>query len=84
MAGVLAVAVAAVIPGVEVQHDQVCRPLSGSAVVVKPGTNIVWSKWLTAGKETLRAQYGSQVESMERVLPEESHPVEKPERAKEL
>ena len=51
----------------------------GSAGIVKPGTNIVWSKWLAGAKETLRSQYGTQVESLERVLPEEREPAEKPE-----
>ena len=35
------------------------QAFTGSAGLVKPGTNIVWSKWLAAGKETRRAQYGS-------------------------
>ena len=42
------------------------QALSGSVGMVKPGTNIVWSKWLAGAKKTLRAQYGSQVESLER------------------
>ena len=52
---------------------------TGSAGMVKPGTNIIWSKWLAGAKETLRTQYGSQVESLERVLPEEREPAEKSE-----
>ena len=55
------------------------QAFSGSAGMIKPGTNIIWSKWLAGAKETLRLQYGSQVESLERVLPEEREPVEKPE-----
>ena len=54
------------------------QAFTGSAGMVEPGTNIVWSKWLTAAKETLRTQYGSQVESLERVLPEEQEPAAKP------
>ena len=55
------------------------QAFTGSAGMVRPGTNVVWSKWLAAAKETLRTQYGSQVESLERVLPEEATPVEKSE-----
>ena len=55
------------------------QTFSGSAGIVKPGTNIIWSKWLAGAKETLRTQYGSQVESLERILPEEKEPKEKPE-----
>ena len=50
-----------------------------SAGMVKPGTNIIWSKWLAGAKETFRAQYGSQAESLERTLPEEREPAKKPE-----
>ena len=48
---------------------------TGSAEIVKSGSTIVWSKWISGAKESLRPQYGSQVESLERTLPEEIAPV---------
>ena len=45
--------------------------------MVKPGTNVVWSRWISGAKETLSSQYRVQVENMERVLPEEQDPLEK-------
>ena len=51
----------------------------GSAGIIKPGTNIIWAKWIMGAKEILRPQYGTQVESLERILPEEREPKEKPE-----
>ena len=51
----------------------------GSAGIVKQGSVIVWNKWVQGAKETLRQQYGTQVESLERILPEEREPKEKPE-----
>ena len=55
------------------------QAFSGSAGIVKPRTNIVWTKLIQGAKETLRPQYGTQVESLERILPEEREPKEKPE-----
>ena len=46
--------------------------------MVKPGSTIVWSRWISAAKETLRTQYGSQVGSLERALPEELNLANKP------
>ena len=47
--------------------------------MIKPGTNVIWSKWIMGAKEILRPQYGPQVESLERILPAEREPKGKPE-----
>ena len=50
-----------------------------SFIMIKPGTSIIWSKWISGAKEKLRPQYGSGMESMERVLPDEQTPMVRPE-----
>ena len=55
------------------------QAFSGSTDNVKPGTTIIWSKWIAGVKEVTRARYRVQVKTMVCELPDEEEPVEMPD-----